>query len=72
VSERSILIVEDEAIMGADLAGKLRHLSCAVAGIAAGYEDALAPVGRSPSATKPSSFKTTNSWKAPSLIPPPI
>ncbi len=42
----SILIVEDEAIVAADLAGKLRQLGYEVVGIAAQGEEAIAQVQR--------------------------
>jgi PAS domain S-box-containing protein len=41
MSKTNILIVEDEAIVAADLAGKLRQLGYEVAGIAAGGEEAV-------------------------------
>ncbi len=42
----TILIVEDEAIVAADLAGKLQQLGYEVAGIAASGEEAIALAGR--------------------------
>ena len=42
----AILIVEDESIVAADLAGKLRRLGYEVAGTAAGGEEAVALVCR--------------------------
>jgi len=41
MNKTTILIVEDEAIIAADLAGKLRRLGYGVAGIAAGGEEAV-------------------------------
>jgi PAS domain S-box-containing protein len=46
MSKTAILIVEDEAIVAADLDGKLRQLGYEVAGIAAGGEEAVALTGR--------------------------
>ena len=46
MSKLTILIVEDEAIVAADLAGKLARLGYAVAGIAAQGEEAVALAGR--------------------------
>jgi PAS domain S-box-containing protein len=45
MSQTTILIVEDEAIVAADLAGKLRQLGYEVAGIVAAGEDAVAQAG---------------------------
>ena len=46
MSETTILIVEDEAIVAADLASRLEKLGYAVAGIAARGQDAIALVAR--------------------------
>jgi two-component system cell cycle sensor histidine kinase/response regulator CckA len=45
MSQTTILIVEDEAIVAADLAGKLRQLDYEVAGIVAAGEEAVAQAG---------------------------
>ncbi len=45
MSQTTILIVEDEAIVAADLAGKLRQLGYEVAGIAAAGAEAVAQAG---------------------------
>lgn len=45
MSQTTVLIVENEAIVAADLAGKLRQLGYEVAGIAAAGKDAIAKVG---------------------------
>ena len=52
MSKTTILIVEDEAIVAADLAGKLRRLGYEVAGIAAEGEEAVALACRLASATR--------------------
>ena len=46
MSQTTILIVEDEAIVAADLAGKLERLGYEVAGIAASGEEAIAMADR--------------------------
>lgn len=46
MSKTNILVVEDEAIVAADLAGKLRQLGYEVAGVAAGGEEAVLQILR--------------------------
>jgi signal transduction histidine kinase/AmiR/NasT family two-component response regulator len=48
MSKTNILIVEDEAIVAADLAGKLKQLGYEIAGVAAGGEEAVGLASRLP------------------------